>query len=75
MTHSIQEITAQISELPESIQQEVFDIIEFMQAKVARQALTPKHESALLNEQVLATDWNRPEEDEVWASYQDCRLG
>jgi len=70
MTHSIQEITAKISALPEPVQQEVFDFIEFMQAKVARQALTPKHESALLSERALATDWNRPEEDEVWASYQ-----
>jgi len=69
MAHSIQEITAKISALLEPVQQEVFDFIEFMQAKVARQA-TPKHESALLSERALATDWNRPEEDEVWASYQ-----
>jgi hypothetical protein len=24
----------------------------------------------LLSEQALAVDWNRPEEDEAWASYQ-----
>lgn len=70
MTHSIQEITANISALPEPMQQEVFDFIEFMQAKVARQTLPSKHEPALLSEQVLAVDWNRPEEDETWASYQ-----
>ncbi|MCK9620547.1 MAG: DUF2281 domain-containing protein [Methylobacter sp.] len=70
MTHSIQEITAKISALPEPMQQEVFDFIEFMQAKVARQALQSKYESALLSEQALATDWNRPEEDEAWSSYQ-----
>ena len=70
MTHSIQEITAKISALPEPVQQEVFDFIEFMHAKVARQALLPKHEASLLSEQALAVDWNRPEEDEAWASYQ-----
>ncbi len=52
MTHSIQEITVKISALPEPIQQEVFDFIEFMHAKVARQALTSEHESALLSERI-----------------------
>ncbi len=50
MTHSIQEITAKISALPEPIQQEVFNFIEFMQTKVARQALPSKHDPALLSE-------------------------
>ncbi len=70
MTHSIQEITAKISALPEPMQQEVFDFVEFMHSKVARQALPSQHEPALLSEQALAADWNRPEEDEAWASYQ-----
>jgi hypothetical protein len=70
MTHSIQEITAKISALPEPMQQEVFDFIEFMQTKATRQTLPFKHESALLSEQALAVDWNQPEEDVAWASYQ-----
>jgi len=70
MTPSTQEITEKINMLPEPMQQEVFDFIEFMQIKVARQALLSKHEPALLSEQALAADWNRPEEDEAWASYQ-----
>ncbi len=70
MTHSIQEIAAKISALPEPMQQEVLDFIEFMHAKVARQAVLSKHKPALLSEQALAVDWNRPEEDEAWASYQ-----
>ena len=70
MTHSIQEITAKISALPETMQQEVFYFVEFMHSKVARQTLPSKHEPALLCEQALAVDWNRPEEDEAWASYQ-----
>ncbi|MDP1770759.1 MAG: HEPN domain-containing protein [Methylobacter sp.] len=67
---SNQEITAKISALPEPMQQEVLDFIELMQAKVARQTLPSKYESALLSRQVLAADWDRPEEDEAWASYQ-----
>ena len=70
MTHSIQEITAKISALPEPMQQEVFNFIEFMHAKVVRQALPSKHEPALLSEQALAVDWNRPEEDNAWRSFQ-----
>ena len=70
MTHSIQEITAKISALPEPMQQEVFDFVEFMQPKVARQALSSKNEPALLSEQTLAVDWNQPEEDEAWVNYQ-----
>jgi Protein of unknown function (DUF2281) len=65
MTHSIQEITAKISALPEPMQQEVFDFIEFMHAKVAQQTEQSKHEPALLSEQALAVDWNRPEEDDM----------
>lgn len=42
MTHSIQEITAKINALPEPMQQEVFDFIEFMQIKVTRQTLPSK---------------------------------
>jgi hypothetical protein len=70
MTHSIQEITAKISALPEPMQQEVFDFVEFMHTKAARRALPSKHEPTLLSEQALAVDWNRPEEDEAWSSYQ-----
>jgi hypothetical protein len=29
--------------------------------------------SALLSEKALATDWNRPEEDEAWAHLQQVR--
>lgn len=42
MTHSIQEITAKINALPEPIQQEVFDFIEFMQIKIVHQTLPSK---------------------------------
>ncbi len=55
MTQTIQEINVEISVLPESMIQET---------------LTFKHEPFLLSEQALAIDWDRPEEDEAWASYQ-----
>ena len=69
MTPSIQEITAKINALPEPMQQEVFDFIEFMQVKAARLAMLPKQNPALLSEHTLATDWNRPEENDAWVSY------
>jgi len=69
MTYSIEEITAKISALPEPMQQEVFDFIEFMHLKAARLAMSSKQNPALLSEQALAADWNRPEEDDAWVSY------
>ena len=74
MTHSIQEITAKISALPEPMLQEVFGFVEFMQAKAARQTLASKHEPVLVSEQALAGDWNRPEEDEAWMTIDDAEL-
>ena len=32
--------------------------------------ISERSESALLSEASLATDWNRPEEDEAWSSLQ-----
>jgi hypothetical protein len=31
------------------------------------------HETALLSEQALAEDWNRPEEDEAWSHLQQAQ--
>ena len=31
------------------------------------------HETALLSEQALAEDWNRPEEDTAWSHLQQAR--
>jgi hypothetical protein len=49
---------------------EVLIFIEFMLVKNARQALPSKHKPALLSEQALAVDWNRPKEDNAWRSFQ-----
>jgi hypothetical protein len=37
------------------------------------QATAGVSEAALLSEQVLAEDWNRPEEDEAWSHLQPVR--
>jgi hypothetical protein len=37
------------------------------------QAVAGVSETALLSEQVLAEDWNRPEEDEAWSHLQPVR--
>jgi len=51
------------------MQQEVHDFIEFMHIKTARQASLSKYNPASLSGQILATDWNWPEEVETWVSY------
>jgi len=35
--------------------------------------MTPVSESALLSEEVLAQDWNGPEEDEAWSYIQPAQ--
>ncbi len=68
MTYLIEEIAEKIDALPESLQDEVFDFIEFMQIKAARQALLAKHDPSL-SEGVSAADRDPLEDDEVWLSY------
>ena len=62
----IEEITEKTAVLPENLQQEVLDFVEFISRK--QQILL--NETALLSEQALARDWNRPEEDEAWEAFQ-----
>jgi hypothetical protein len=62
----IEEITEKTAVLPENLQQEVLDFVEFISRK--QQILL--NETALLSEQALARDWNRPEEDEAFAGFQ-----
>lgn len=68
MPHFIQNVTAKISALPESMQQEVFAFVELMHIKAARQTLSSKNDPAS-NEQVPAIEWNHPEEDGEWVTY------
>lgn len=53
-------------------------LLEEVQLSTARRALVTileepagySSETALLSENVLATDWNRPEEDDAWSHLQ-----
>jgi Protein of unknown function (DUF2281) len=69
MNSLTQEIAARAETLPEAKQQEALDFIKFLQAKFAK-PVGHMSETALLSESALATDWNRPEEDEAWAKFQ-----
>lgn len=40
---------------------------------ILEQPVIDRPETALLSEAVLATDWNRPEEDEAWAHLQRAK--
>ena len=62
----IEEITKKTAVLPENLQQEVLDFVEF----ISRKQLELLNETALLSEQALAEDWNHPEEEEAWAKFQ-----
>ena len=57
-------------------------LLESVQLKEPRRALVTiledepaakVSETALLSEQALAEDWNRPEEDEAWSHLQQVR--
>ena len=70
MNLSAQEINAQILMLSEQEQLEIVDSVLSQRKKFTRRPLTLINETALLSEAALATDWNRPEEDEAWAKFQ-----
>jgi len=57
-----QVVMREIENLPEPLLQEVLDFVRFLKAKANQEKL----DTALLSETVLASDWLRPEENEVW---------
>lgn len=60
-----------LQDLPEDAQQEVYDFYLFVkQRAIEKQRISAAGESALLSEESLAEDWNRPEEDEAWQAFQ-----
>jgi hypothetical protein len=62
----VEEIAEKTAVLPENLQQEVLDFVEF----ISRKQVALLNETALLSEHALAEDWNRPEEEEAWAKFQ-----
>ena len=60
-----------LRDLPEEAQQAVYDFYLLIRQRVReKQAIVEVGESALLSEQSLAEDWDRPEEDEAWQAFQ-----
>lgn len=70
MSLSVQEIETEILTLPEHDQKKVIDFALSLQKIFTKKTFQIINETALLSESVLATDWNRPEEDEAWEKYQ-----
>lgn len=60
-----------LRDLPESAQREVYDFYLFVRQRVlTEQSVAAAGEGALLSEESLAEDWDRPEEDEAWQAFQ-----
>jgi len=52
----------EIEKSPDFILQEVWDFLQFLNAKYQQEKL----EMSLMNESSLQKDWLQPEEDEAW---------
>lgn len=57
-------IDHELKELPESLQREVYDFVQFLKSKSTDQTFN----GLLASEGILAKDWNTPEEDKAWAN-------
>lgn len=57
-----QQLLREIEQMPDILMQEVLEFVRFIRAR----ALRSGNELAIASEKVLARDWLKPEEDEVW---------
>ena len=57
-------IQQEVTQLPESLQREVYDFARFLRRKREEESFN----GLLMSESALAKDWNTPEEDAAWAS-------
>jgi len=57
-------IDHEVAELPDSLQQEVYDFVRFLRAKHPEEGFN----GLALSESALSKEWNTPEEDAAWAS-------
>lgn len=55
----------EIENSPDFILQEVWDFLQFLNAKYQQEKL----EMSLMSESSLEKDWLQPEEDEAWQKY------
>ena len=59
-------IEKEVAAMPEPLQREVYDFARFLRQKTEDESFN----GLLLSETALGKDWNRPEEDAVWAHMQ-----
>lgn len=60
-----------LSVLPEKAQKELYNYYLFLKQRYLTDKLKEDTEiTALFNEDVLAKDWNREEEDKAWENFQ-----
>jgi hypothetical protein len=57
-------IDLELVDLPEHLQQEVYDFVRFLRHKTEDESFN----GLMLSESALAKDWSTPEEDAAWAS-------
>jgi hypothetical protein len=57
-------IEKEVANLPEDLQQKVYDFAVRLRTRVAEEPFN----GAAWSESVLARDWNSPEEDAAWAN-------
>jgi hypothetical protein len=55
-------VVREIEHAPEPLLREVLDFVRYLKNKMAQE----RFDAAAASEQVLAKDWNKPEEDEAW---------
>ena len=63
---SKQMLIKEIETLPPQIVEEVYDFVNFLKIKITQ--MSNINDIHLASENVLARDWQLPEEDEAWAS-------
>lgn len=57
-------IAKELSDLPEPLQQEVYDFVRFLRLKQDEEAFN----GMLLSESSLTKEWDTPEEDRAWSN-------
>ena len=63
-----EKVFQELKVLPEPYQEQVLDFVEFLHARLQKQAeLTPASETLLASEAILSRDWDSPEEDAAWS--------
>lgn len=59
-------LSKELNKIPDNLLQELYNYIKFLKSK--KSSTKDKIETPCASENVLAKDWNKPEEDEAWKS-------